>query len=222
MPGASDQSSSVTLFQPAFPFPLDGSGTTNLFIRPAIAYVWQQPVYDAGTGTFRNVSGWSDLGFDVAVGRSWDSGWTLVGGVQGTVPLHTDVSGRQFRLGPEVLGGYIGKKGFLVGFPSHQWDVSGAKYAYSVTNLEIFAGFYLPNAWTVYSDSVLSYDWVNDQSTIPVNLTVRKVTKIGNVPVSVSLAADYFVKSNDAFGEDWRITLNVTPVVRNFVLDWIR
>lgn len=218
LPGADDQSSNLTLFQPTFPFPLDDSGTTNLFIRPAIAYVWEQPAFDPGTGAFDSLSGWSDLGFDVAVGRSWDSGWVAVGGVQGTIPLYSDVSARQWRLGPELLAGYIGQRAFVVGFPSHQWNIAGDDYEFSTSQLELFAGVYLPNAWTVYTDSVFEYDWVTKQATLPLNLTVRKVLKVGNMPISVSLGVDHFFEANDRFGPHTRITLNVTPVVKNFIL----
>lgn len=222
LPGADDQTSNLTLFQPTFPFPLDGSGTTNLFVRPALAYVWEQPSFNPGTGEWDSLNGWSDLGFDVAVGRSFDSGWVVVGGLQGTVPLYSDVSGRQWRLGPELLAGFIGDKGFLVGFPSHQWNVGGDDYDFSTSQFELFAGIYLPNAWTVYSDSVFEYDWVSEQATLPANLTVRKVTKIGTMPISVSLSVDHFFEANDQFGPDTRFTLNLTPVVDNFILNAIR
>lgn len=222
LPGASDQTANLTLFQPTFPFPLDDTGTTNLFIRPALAYVWEQPSFDAETGEFESLSGFADLGFDVAVGRSWDSGWVAVGGVQGTIPLYSDVSGEQWRLGPEFLGGYIGQKGFLIAFPSHQWNVAGEDYEFSTTQLEVFAGVYLPNAWTVFSDTVMEYDWVSEQATVPLNLTVRKVFKVGNTPLSVSFGADYFFEADDQIGPDTRFTLNLTPVVDNFVLGWFQ
>jgi hypothetical protein len=51
---------------------LTDDGTSNLFVCPALAYVCQQPVFIVGIGTFSVVSGFSDLGFDLAVGRSWD------------------------------------------------------------------------------------------------------------------------------------------------------
>ena len=91
LPGASDQSSNVTLFQPIFPFPI-GDGT-NLFFRPAIAYVWDQPVFNANSGDWDSVSGWADVGYDIALGKTFDGGWVAVGGVQGTIPTYSDVSG---------------------------------------------------------------------------------------------------------------------------------
>jgi hypothetical protein len=221
LPGAGDQSSNVSLFQPVFPFPLGDSGTTNLFIRPAFAYVWQQPVFNSGTGEFENKSGWADIGFDVALGRTYDTGLVVVGGVQGTIPTNTDVSGGQWRLGPEFLVAKIGEKGYWAVFPSHQWDVGGDNYDYSTSGLELFGGFYLPNAWTIFTDSKWSYDWENDQATMPINLSVSKVAKIGNLPVKFQAGIDYYAKSNDDFGQDWAINFGISPIVPNFIYDAI-
>ena len=218
LPGAGDQSSNLTLFQPVFPFPLTEGGTTNLFIRPAIPYLWEQPVFDTKANRFESVSGFGDMGFDVGVGRSYDSGLVMVGGIQGTLPTGADrLSADQYRLGPEFLVAKIGKKAYWAVFPSHQWDVSGGDAGYSTSQLELFGGFYLPNAWTVYTDSKLSYDWKGDQATIPLNLSVRKVTKFGKLPIKVDLGVDYFVESNDAFGQDWAVSLTVSPIVPNFI-----
>ena len=218
LPGADDQSSNVTLFQPAFPFPLTDDGTTNLFIRPAIPYIWEQPVFDASTNRFDDVSGFGDWGFDVAVGRTMDSGLIVVGGIQGTLPFGADrLSADQYRLGPEFLIARIGEKGFWGVFPAHQWDVSGGQGDYSTTQLELFLGRYLPNAWTIYTDSKWFYDWEAEQATIPLNLTVRKVTRLGDLPVKIEFGIDYFVESDDRFGQDWAFTLNFAPVVPNFI-----
>ena len=219
LPGASDQSSNVSIFQPVFPFPI-GDGT-NLFIRPGIAYVWDQPVFDPNSGNWDSVSGWADVGFDIAVGQTLDGGWVAVGGVQGTIPTYSDVSGEQWRLGPEALVANIGEKAYGALFPSHQWDING-DYDYSTSGLEIFAGYFLPNAWTIYTNSQLTYDWVADQATVPINLTLRKVTKIGNTPIQFNLGVDYFVESNDEFGQDWAIKFSMAPVVENFIYDAFR
>jgi hypothetical protein len=218
LPGASDQSSLTTTFQPVFPFPLGDSGTTNLFVRPAFAYVTRQPVFDPVTGTFENKSGWADVGFDVAVGRSYDDGLQLVAGIQGTIPTNTDVSGGQWRLGPEFVAfKFFENKSFLGAFPSHQWDVGGDDYDYSTTGLELFGGFILDDGWLVFTDSKWSYDWETDQATLPINLTVSKVVKFGKVPFKLQAAVDYYADSNDAFGQDWAFSINIAPVVPNFI-----
>jgi hypothetical protein len=221
LPGAGDQSSLVTTFQPVFPFPLGDSGTTNLFVRPAFAYVTRQPVFNSATGTFENKSGWADVGFDVAVGRSYDSGLQLVAGIQGTIPTNTDVSGGQWRLGPEAVAfKFFENNSFLGAFPSHQWDVGGDEYDYSTTGLELFGGFVLDDGWLVYTDSKWSYDWVAGQATLPINLTVMKAVTFGNTTFKVKAAVDYFAVSNDNFGQDWAISVSIAPVVPNFINNW--
>lgn len=218
LPGAGDQSQNLTLFQPVFPFPLGDDGTTNLFIRPAFTYLWRQPVFDSGTNSFRNISGFADLGFDIAVGRTHDSGYVVVGGLQGTLPTGANrLSADQYRLGPEFAIAKISKTHYWAVFPAHQWDISGGNADYSNTQLEMFAGYYLPNAWTIFTDSKWSYDWEADQATIPLNLSLRKVTKLGNLPIQMILGVDYFVKSNDDFGQDWALNFSIAPVVPNFI-----
>lgn len=207
----------ATLFQPVFPFPISGDGTTNLFVRPAFSYAERIPVFDPAKGKFKNKSGWADVGYDVAVGRSYDSGLILVGGVQGTIPTNSDVSGGQWRLGPEFIVQKVFGSSYAAIFPQHQWDIAGDNYDYSRTTIELVGGVHLPNAWTVFTDSKWNYDWVDDQWTIPLNLTVSKVTKIGNLPVKFQVGVDYFAEANDAFGQDFAITFGITPVVPNFI-----
>ena len=221
LPGAGDQSSLTTLFQPVFPFPLDDSGTTNLFVRPAFTYVTRQPVFNPDTGSFENKSGWADVGFDVAFGRTYDSGLQLIAGIQGTIPTNTDVSGGQWRLGPEFAAFKIFEnKSFLAVFPQHQWDVGGDDYDYSTTGLELFGGFILDDGWTVFTDSKWFYDWEADQATLPINLTVSKVVKFGSLPFKIDAGVDYFAESDDDFGQDWAISLKIAPVVPNFINNW--
>lgn len=220
LPGADDQNSMVTQFQPAFPFPI-GEGT-NLFIRPLITYVWKQPVFDPVNSTWSNKSGFGDVVYDVAIGKNLSNGWMVVGGLQGTIPTDTDVSGGQWRLGPEFAFGRTGEKAYGFLFPQHQWDVGGDDYRYSTTAFEIIGGIYLKNAWTVYTDSTVTYDWAADQWTVPINISVKKVTKIGNTPVQFVAGYDYYVNQNDAFGQDWAIKFQITPIVQNFIYDWIK
>ena len=118
----------------------------------------------------------------MAVGRIYDSGLVLAGGAQGTLPTGSDrLTADQWRLGPEFLITKVSKTNYWALFPSHQWDVSGGDQSYSTSQLELFAGYYLPDAWTIFTDSKWSYDWKDDQATIPRNLSVSKVTKLGNV-----------------------------------------
>ncbi len=49
------------------------------------------------------------------------------------------------------------------------------------------------------------------------NLTIRKVTKLGKLPLKLELGFDCFVESDDRFGQDWAVTMNCSPVVPDFI-----
>lgn len=220
LPDADDQVSNLFLFQPVFPFPLTDDGTRNLFIRPAFAFLTSQPLFDQTDGEFKSVTRLGDMGFDVALGQSFDSGFVVVGGMQGTVPIgHSDVSGQQLRLGPEFLGAYINEVGGVAAFPAHQWNVAGGGPAYSTSTLELFAIKFMGDGWSGGTNPQLAYDWQNDQATIPLNLTLRKIVQFGDIPAQISGSFDYFVEKNDAFGPEYAFTITVTPIVPNFIYD---
>ena len=78
LPNADDQSNYTLLFQPVFPFslaPTASGGKANLFIRPAIPLLVDQPVFDAQSMDFSGVTALGDIGFDIGIGVTEKSGW---------------------------------------------------------------------------------------------------------------------------------------------------
>lgn len=215
LPDADNQVGNTFVFQPVFPFPLTADGTRNFYVRPGFTFATNQPVPNA-TGFTQEIS-LGDVGFDIAVGQSFDSGFIVVGGVQGTIPTFTTLSGEQLRLGPEALVAYMNKEGVVAAFPQHQWNVAGNGPDYSTSTLELFALKFLGNGWTAGTNPKISYDWEAEQWTVPVNATVRKVVKLGNTPVQLAASFDYYVEKNDTFGPDFGITFKITPTVPNFI-----
>ena len=62
---------------------------------------------------------------------------------------------------------------------------------------------------------IMNYNWESEQWTIPINLTVGKSVSIGGKPWKFSLEANYYFERADAFGAEWMVGLNVTPVIQN-------
>ena len=215
LPGANDQVGNAFLFQPVFPFPLTSDGTRNFYVRPGFTLATRQPV--PGPTGFSQEFSLGDVGFDVAVGQSFDSGLIAVAGVQGTIPTFTELSGEQLRLGPEALIAYLNKEGVVAAFPQHQWNVVGSGSHFSSSTLELFALKFLGNGWTAGTNPKISYDWTSEQWTVPINATVRKVVKLGKTPVQLTASFDYFVERNDTFGPDFGVTFKITPTVPNFI-----
>ncbi len=223
LPDADEQIGNLTLFQPIFPFPLTDDSSVNFFFRPAFPVIWEQPIFRAAEGGFDDELGFGDVGFDVALGKSWKSlGLSLIGGMKGTLPTGTDsdLTGGQLRLGPELAVSYGNEDGILVLFPQHEWNVTGWRDdQYNTSTLEIFAAAFLGDNWTVGSDPKMNYDWVEDEWEIPVNGLIRKIVHIGDLPIQLQVDADYFVKNDDNFGRDWAVTFTVAPIIPNPFLD---
>lgn len=90
----------MLMFQPVFPFPV--GERRNLFFRPAISFLVEQPRVDS-TGQVEAKSGFSEIGYDLAYGYVTRSGWRLVGGLVGLFPTGTSaLSSHTWTLGPQV------------------------------------------------------------------------------------------------------------------------
>jgi len=230
LPGADDQDNYTLLFQPVFPFKLASTGDEKnvLFVRPAFPFVINQPVPVAGPSglDWDEVSAMGDIVMDVAYGRTYKSGWLWAAGVVTTWPTATDseVGGKQFRAGPEAVLAYINKWGLFGFFPSHQWDYTGwadDDADYSVSSFQFFVVHTAGGGWTIGTQPILTYDWESEDWTIPVELYISKTTILGKMPFKFELQLDYYIEQPDAFGPDWLVSFNVTPIVPNFIANWI-
>jgi len=233
LPDADSQDNYTLLFQPIFPFALGGEGDHKnvLFVRPAFPFVFDQPVPEVrGSGLdWKSVTAMGDISFDVAYGRTYKSGWLWAAGMLGTVPTATDsdVAGKQWRAGPEAIVGYVQKWGLLGLFPYHQWDIAGwADSTYSTTSMQAFAMFTPGGGWAVGTQPIMSYNWQEDSPgdrwTIPLNLFISKTILIDKLPIKIDLDLNYYVEQPKAFGPEWMVGINITPIVPNFIDRWIR
>ena len=216
LPGAGDQDGFTLGFQPVLPYPLKSG--VNLFVRPLIPIVFQQPVPTADG--FEDVgTDLGDISFDAAVGKTYASGMVLVGGVVGTTPTATnDALGLdQWLLGPEALVAVVKKWGALGLLVSHQWDIAGEdSFDTSITGGQYFFVFHLGEGWQFNSSPTYSYNHEAESGqrwTIPLAAGVSKTMILGGTPWKFAVQYWYYLKSPDAFGRDRQIRLTITPVI---------
>jgi hypothetical protein len=223
LPGADGQSGTTLLFQPSFPFSLDNGD--SVFFRPAIPLQIDFPALNPTTQNFESESGLGDITFDLAYGRTTESGLLYAGGLVSTVPTATDdaLGSGRWTLGPEFLIGKLTQTYVIGMFPNHQWDIGGSgDNDISLTTIQFF-GTYLPGGgWNVGSSPILSYDHVIDEWTIPLNFTFGKTVIFGGRPWKLSAEINYFVSQPDAFGPEWFIGFNAAPVVENVLARWFQ
>ena len=141
LPGANSQDSWRIGFQPVLPYPLNE--TTNLFVRPNIPILIDQPVPPVGGGDVSPSAGGffdsqagvfghsgtelGDIGFDIAVGKTFPSNMVVAAGVVGTLDTATDdaVGLGQYLLGTELAVAQVTDWGVFGLLVTHQWDVEG-------------------------------------------------------------------------------------------------
>ncbi|MBK5097196.1 MAG: hypothetical protein JJE01_05375 [Gemmatimonadetes bacterium] len=221
LPGADEQSAYTLLFQPVFPFPRsDGS---KIMFRPAVPFLVGQPVPASETGQFESKTGLGDIAFDLAYAFPPKSSLITAAGIISSIPTATGGLGtKRFTLGPEFLLGVATSKHIALVYPNHQWDIFGSGDAdISLTTLQL-AYVYLPGGgWNVGSGPILTYDWVVEQWTIPLQVNVGKTVPLGGTAWKLSLEVNYYVEKADAFGPAWMVGFNVTPVLKNYLASFL-
>lgn len=95
---------------------------------------------------------------------------------------------------------------------NHLWSVgdtsNGTKI--STTFVQPFLVYNTKNLWTFALNTEATYDWINDEATVPVNLTATKLIKIAGQPVSVGGGVKYWADSPPGGPDKWGARLLVT------------
>ena len=71
----------------------------------------------------------------------------------------------------------------------------------SATFLQPFVSYITKTKTTFGVNTESSYDWRSDAWTVPINLTVSQLLKIGRLPIQIGLGARYWAESS-AFGPE--------------------
>ncbi|MBW2177210.1 MAG: hypothetical protein JRH03_09740 [Deltaproteobacteria bacterium] len=221
LPDADDQWSFMMLFQPSLPFVLDGGD--KVLWRPAVPLFFKKPVFDASTAEFEGEAGLGDIAFDLAYAPRTDGGKLFAYGFITSLPTATNGSlgTSRWTLGPEVLIGKMNSWGLVGLFPNHQWDVAGWGDAdiNLTTILPLFV--YLPGGgYNVGTAPIITYDWISEQWTVPLQINVGKTVMLSGRPWKLSVELNYYVEKPDAFGPEWMLSLNIAPVVKNGLAGW--
>jgi hypothetical protein len=82
----------------------------------------------------------------------------------------------------------------------------------SLTFLQPFLSYTTPQHTTFGVNLESTYDWNNEEWTVPVNLQVSQLVKIGEHPVNFQLGARYYLDKPDG-GPDWGLRFTVTFVI---------
>ena len=94
---------------------------------------------------------------------------------------------------------------------NHLWSVAGDDDRGEVnqTFLQPFAAYALGHGTTLSLNTESTYDWVSDQWTVPINLGVSQVFKIGDQALSFQVGGKYYAEAPED-GPEWGIRTTLT------------
>lgn len=207
--GPDDDGFKYTLnFQPVIPVPL--SPSLNLIIRTIVPFIHQDDVIP---GTSQD--GLSDITQSFFFAPRLTGGWIVGVGPALLYPSASDdlLGSEKWGAGPTlVLAKQAG--GLNVGLLfNHIWSFAGDDHRnyVSSTFLQPFISYATKTKTTFTVNAESSYDWHNDQWTVPLNFSVAQLTKIGKLPVQFALGAKVYVEGPSG-APDWGFRFTVTPL----------
>lgn len=200
--GVNDATRFTLNVQPVIPISLNED--VNLIIRTIM------PVIDAESPApgIPSSSGLGDIvqSFFFSPKKPTDSGWILGAGPVLLWPSATDdlLGSGKWGAGPTALalkqvGGWT--YGVLA---NHLWSYAGEgdRDEVNATFVQPFVSFTTKTKTTIGVNAESTYDWNRSQWTVPLNLTVGQLFKVGGMPMQFTVGARYYVESPEG-GPEW-------------------
>ncbi len=133
-------------------------------------------------------------------------GWIWGAGPAFLLPTATDdlLGAEQWGAGPTAVV-LQQEKGWTYGMlANHIWSFAGESGRQSVnsTFLQPFLNYTTKRQTTFKLNSETTYDWSNEQWTVPFNLAVAQLVKIGKLPVQFEVGGRYYAE-HASNGPEW-------------------
>ncbi len=202
--GPNDATRFTLNVQPVIPISLNDD--VNLIIRTIM------PVIDAESPApgIADASGLGDItqSFFFSPKKPTAGGWILGAGPVLLFPSATDdqLGSEKWGAGPTALalkqtGGWT--YGILA---NHLWSFAGAedRDEVSATFLQPFVSFTTKTKTTIGFNAESSYDWNREQWSVPLNLSVGQLFKVGGAPMQFTVGVRYYVEGPDG-GPEWGV-----------------
>lgn len=182
--------------------PIDLNEDWNIITRTIVPLISLKNM-PTGTGTQSGVG-------DIAA-TAWfspklptDSGWIWGAGPVFLIPTGSDVSAEKWGIGPTAIALKQKDQWTYGGLVNHIWSTGGSgPNDISSTFIQPFLSYVTPQAITMTLMTETTYDWENEQWSVPIYGMVSKVDKIGDQMVSYGVGVNYWAESPDGGPEGW-------------------
>ena len=207
--GTADADISKYLVQPVIPFSLNEK--VNVISRTIV------PVYidaDSPVVGGNDTTGMGDIlqSFFIGPKAPTAGGWIWGAGPALSVPTGDDgLTSDKFSIGPTAVALRQHDGWTYGGLANQLWSVSGDDDASDVnsTFLQPFISYTTKKKTTFGLNTESSYDWEAEDWTVPINLTISQLVKLGKQPISLQAGYRNYVDAPDG-GPDWGLRFQVT------------
>ncbi len=129
------------------------------------------------------------------------------------IPTATDhISTNQWGAG--ITGVALKQSGPLTvgALANHLWSVTGdsSDGDISSTFLQPFASYTTPKATSFTLNTESTYDWVNEEWSVPINFLVAQMFKVGKQPMQLGVGARYWVDAPEYGPDGWGARVQLT------------
>ncbi|MGV2975804.1 transporter [Roseibium alexandrii] len=202
-----DGHSTALVVKPVIPFRINDSW--NIISRTIIPYITTS---DVTPGEYKHGFGDVQQSFFLSPNAVGPGGVTWGIGPVLQIPLSANNGLGTNEWGAGVTGVALAQPGpWTIGIlANHVWNIDAAAPEQSKTFLQPFLNYTTENSWTFTVNTESTYDWVNDQWTVPINYKIAKLVSAGGQRISLSAKATHWVESPSAGPRDWGATLGAT------------
>ena len=206
-------------FQPVLP--VNVTNDLNLITRPVMTLYQSEP-HPTLTGGNERTTAFGDTVLAQVLSPAGLDPWIVAAGPTWIFPTAGGHLGQgKWQVGPAVGGGYITNQFMLAAFAQQWWSFAGDSNRKSTNQINILplAYYFFGDQWSVgYSGNVLA-DWKqagNDAWTVPIGLSIGKVVQLGQFPVQIQIAGQYFAERPPG-GPKWNFQFELTPVIPRLI-----
>jgi len=205
-----DGTKSTINIQPVAPFTINEQW--NVISRTILPIIDQHDVFP-GSG---NQTGIGDITQSLFFSPKKPTSNGLIWGAGPAFLIPTgsedELSARKWAIGPTIV--LLKQQGTITygALANHLWSVAGDddRNDISSTFLQPFLSHTTKTAWTYGINLESSYDWKAEQWSIPINLTIGKLQKVGGRPMSFTGGVRYWAESTANGPHGWGARFVVT------------
>ena len=206
--GPADGTKYTLNIQPVIPISI--SKDWNVIVRTILPVISQTDI-QGHSGTQTGL-GNTTQSFFLSPKKPWNGvTWGL--GPVGYYPTSTEraLGPEKWGLGPTFV--VLAQPGpWTIGMLANQiWSVggNGDEQNISAAFLQPFIVYTFKTHTSIALNTESTYDWENSQWTVPINLMVQQVFKIGKQPMALQLGARYYAEAPSGYAH-WGVRLNFT------------